>query len=161
MKNEEKRIYENLKPFKPSDIVVYFALLVMFFALFLFFVILPTANKTNGFKILIDGKQVATYSYDGDFKLTNQSYKNLIVFDQTNLTITVYTDESKVHYNKIKIDDKNHSAKVIDANCSTSKECVYTPSLKDNSAIVCAPHKLKIVTLEKVTPSTPVTGGVR
>ena len=49
---------------------------------------------------------------------------------------------------------------MIDANCSVSKDCVYTPSLKGDSAIVCVPHKLKITGIEKGAPTPPTTGGV-
>ena len=109
---------------------------------------------------MVDGKEVATYLYDGELSIKDVSYKDLIVLGEDN-TITIYLDQSKTHFNKIKVDKKQRTAKVIDANCSTSKDCTFTPALKGNSAIVCVPHKLKIVAIGKTEATPPVTGGVR
>lgn len=108
---------------------------------------------------MVDGKEVATYLYDGKLSIKDNTYNDLIVLDGD--TITIYLDKTKTHFNKIEVDQKQRTAKVIDANCSTSKDCTYTPSLKGNSAIVCVPHKLKIVSIGKTEATPPVTGGVR
>ena len=160
MKNEGRKIENNQKLFRWGDVFVYAFTLLIIFSLFLAFVILPSTQKSKGFKVMVDGKEVATYLYDGELSIKDASYKDLIVLGEDN-TITIYLDQSKTHFNKIQVDQKQRTAKVIDANCSTSKDCTYTPALKGNSAIVCVPHKLKIVAIGKTEATPPVTGGVR
>ena len=159
LKNEGKIIKKNKKLFRWEDVFVYTFTLLIIFSLFLAFVILPSTQKSKGFKIMVDGKEVATYLYDGELSIKDNHYNDLIVANGNYLTI--YLDQSKTHFNKIEIDKKQCTARVVDANCSTSKDCTYTPSLKGNSAIVCVPHKLKIVAMGKTEATPPVTGGVR
>ena len=160
MKDEGRKITKNQKLFNWGDVFVYAFTLLIILSLFLAFVILPSTQKSKGFKVMVDGKEVATYLYDGELSIVDSAYQDLIVLGEDN-TITVYLDQSKTHFNKIQIDQKQRTAKVIDANCSTSKDCTYTPWLKGNSAIVCVPHKLKIVSIGKTESTPPVTGGVR
>lgn len=159
MKDEGRKITKNQKLFNWGDVFVYAFTLLIILSLFLAFVILPSTQKSKGFKVMVDGKEVATYLYDGELSIKDNTYNDLIVVDGD--TITIYLDKTKTHFNKIEVDQKQHTAKVVDANCSTSKDCTYTPWLKGNSAIVCVPHKLKIVSIGKTEATPPVTGGVR
>lgn len=146
------------KPFEIGDVFVYFALFLALLFLFIFFVIVPSTTVSNGFNIFIDGNKVAVYHYGSNkVDICNDNYLNLINYDATKKTITVYSDSNKTAYNVIAVDDANKTAKIIDANCSTSKDCVSTPSL--GVAIVCAPHKLKITPIGDGGFTPPVTGG--
>jgi hypothetical protein len=160
LKNDRRINLKKEKAFKRADILVYFALVVLIVALFVFFVFIPSGKTYDGFYISVNGKKVAVYNY-GSYspQILDNEFNDKIVYDKSNNTITVYFEEHG--YNVIKIDERQKSAKVIDANCSVSKDCVYTPSLKGDSAIVCVPHKLKISGLVKSTPTPPTTGGVR
>ena len=150
------------KLFKKGDVFVYSFLAIAFLLLFLFLIIIPTKISSKGFSISVDGNSVANYYYENQsLEILDSSYSQLISYDTKGNTITVYTDSTKEHYNVISIDNANKTARVSDANCSISKDCVYTPSIKNNSAIVCAPHKLKIVSLGKEVQTPPTTGGVR
>lgn len=152
---------ENLKLFKPIDILIYALLIIGVFSLFLFFVILPANSSNNGFTVTINGKTIFNYHYGAyTVDLVDYEMADHIVYDKQASTITVYVDDDKQDFNVIKIDEANKTAKVIDANCSISKDCVYTPSIKNGSAIVCAPHKLKIVALGDKAIRPPTTGGV-
>ena len=150
------------KLFKKGDVFVYSFLAIAFLLLFLFLIIIPTKISSKGFSISVDGNSVANYYYENQsLEILDSSYSLLISYDTKGNTITIYTDSTKQHYNVIAIDNLNKTARVSDANCSVSKDCVYTPAIKNNSAIVCAPHKLKIASLGKAVQTPPTTGGVR
>lgn len=152
---------ESLKLFKPIDILIYALLIIGVFSLFLFFVILPTSSSNNGFTVTINGKTIFNYHYGSHtIDLVETSMTDNVIYNKQDSVITVYVDDDKQSFNVIKIDEANKTAKVIEANCSHSKDCVYTPSIKNGSAIVCAPHKLKIVSLGERVNTPPTTGGV-
>lgn len=159
MKKEKFRELKDSKPFEIGDILVYSALFILLLILFVFFVIAPSTAKTDGFNIFIDGNKVAVYRYGEGLSVVDNSYQSLVIYDHQNKTITIYIDDNKTEYNVITVNVQNKTAKVTDANCSTSKDCVHTPAL--GNAIVCAPHKLKITPLGDDGFSPPVTGGVK
>ena len=162
MKNAEYIHFKKAKPFRFGDVFVYIGVAVLIAFLFVYFVISPRSSDNLGFGVFVDGKQVAVYNY-GSFnpQITDNSFSDKIVYDKSANTLTVYYGQDNSHFNVIKIDDTKKTAMVKDANCSVSKDCVYTPSLKGDSAIVCVPHKLKIVGLKDKAPSLPTTGGVQ
>ena len=147
------------KPFEFSDIFVYCALILALALLFLFFVILPASSVSKGFNLFIDGNKVDVYYYGTDkVEICNDNYLDLITYDKSTNQITVFVDGDKTHFNVITVDNANKTAKITDANCSQSKDCVSTPTL--GVAIVCAPHKLKITPIGDDGFTPPVTGGV-
>lgn len=147
------------KPFTAWDIPVYAFTLVTVFLLLLFFVILPPTTDNEGFSVFVNGEKIIDFDYSkSQIVYQNTGFDGTIEFDQTSCTITVSQGES---FNVIQFDSQNKTAKVKDANCSVGKDCVYTPALKNDSAIVCAPHKLKITALGESLSYPPVTGGVR
>ena len=162
MKKRKAIDLNNAPAFSAWDIPVYAITLIVVALLFLFFVILPTPNANEGFSLFVDGKKIANYKY-GEYsvQILDDAFQTNVVYDKTQSTITIYLSSDKVDYNVLKIDERDKTVKVIDANCSVSKDCVYTPSLKSGSAIVCAPHKLKILPLGESLSYPPVTGGVR
>ena len=157
MKDEKFKELKESKTFEIGDILVYSALFILLLVLFVFFVITPSAKTPDGFNIFLDGKKIAVYRYDDGLNIINDDYLNLISYNRDKKSITVYVDDAKTEYNVITVDITNKTAKVTDANCSQSKDCVHTPPL--GSAIVCAPHKLKITPIGASGFTPPVTGG--
>ena len=143
------------------DLAVYLALAVLLILLFVCFVITPKNKTVSGFKVYIDGKEILRYEYSlGKLEIVNDDYQNLIVQDGNK--ITIFTDEHKDKFNTLEIDTDDYYVKVVQANCSTSKECVHTPAITTNTnAIVCAKHKLKIVPLSWSNQTPPQSGGVK
>lgn len=140
------------KYFKPWDILVYGIILLIIAALFL--VVFLTGDKTsaNGFTIRQGEKVVFTYYFDTDryeYSLTDGRIK-IESENESSLILTVYTKD-KGGFNKVKVDKLNNSVEVTDADCSLlRKDCVHTPSLKDNSSVIsCLPHEMYIEPLIK------------
>lgn len=146
--------------FLKSDLIVYTLLLVVLVCLFLFFVIIPQSASQKGFNVTLKGKSIVTVEFSSstpkisddaiDF-VTTENYEN-------GFLITVYFNEEKTDFNKIYIDLSEKSADVIESTCSVSKDCVYSPKIKINGAIVCAPHSLKISPIGKDGFSEPIVG---
>jgi hypothetical protein len=148
------------KPFEKSDIFIYLALVIVIAILFIFFVIIPTVKKPNGFAVYKNGKTVLTFSLD-DKKLEILSdFIALTDVDENEngITIIVYENADKLGYNTIYIDKKNRTAKVIDSNCSNSKECVHSPTISNTGAIFCAPRGLKITPISGDEFLPPIVG---
>lgn len=155
MKNN---VYESLKarkPFEKYDVIVYVFLLVLLLCLSIFFVFSPT-EKSSGFKLECDGKEIFTLNYDDCSYVCSHDFT--IDVDFSTNTITVYFDDAKTDYNILSFNTTEKSVKVIESTCSASKECVHIPAIKNSSgSIYCTPHKLKISSLD-AAPSGPVTG---
>jgi hypothetical protein len=145
-------IYEKIKsakPFHKSDILVYFLTALLLCFLFVVFIIFPNKTASDGFRITKDGKDLFFYySSSKTYKVVSE-FENLVVVDDGahGITIKIFLDQTKKAYNTVFIERSSLSAKVIDANCSNSKDCVHTPPVKESGVIVCAPHRLKICPL--------------
>lgn len=133
------------KWFRVWDLIVYGVLAVVIAALFLIVFLTKDGSAPNGFKISCDGRVVFTYSFTDDgYEIL--SVVNIVVEEESaeRLLLTFYTDDGK-GYNEIEVDKAERTVKVTDANCSTHKDCAYTPAIKDgSSAIVCPPHGMLI-----------------
>ncbi len=159
MKKDKIQDLAKNKPFNKFD---FFALLgVLLFILFLFvsFVFFSTHDNSDGFIIQIDDVTVYSFNYSNKKHTINSQYEKFIEVDLENQTVTVYTDLNKNHFNKIKYDVKNKSVKMVESNCSTSKDCVYMPEISDNLGIIyCAPRKIKILPIGGRLNNSPVIG---
>ena len=154
-KTREQKKY--LSIFRAWDIAVYLCIFLMIAVLFFGFVVFPKQQEYSGFKILHQGKLVATYTFK-DQTLTISNNSSVTLVQEDNL-IKVYTDQT--HYNFLEVNNKEFSVKVVSANCSVSKDCVYSPPLTtNNGAIVCAKHQLKIVPINYSGLTPPQTGGI-
>ena len=156
-------IFNNIKvrkPFEVIDIFIYLFLLIVVFVLFLCFVILPHTKSAEGFLIAKNGTTIVTFNYSsGDFSVESE-FKNLVVVDEDNSTITVYTDEQKNEYNVIEFNCEKKVVRMLDSTCSSTKDCVYEPEISVNGMIFCAPHDLKVLPLsDDFSPTPPVIGG--
>lgn len=150
------------KPFKRGDIIVYISLILVVFFLFLFFTIIPYSSDTDsGFKIYVNGIETARFYYSS-LRLEIVDKESVCTFElnEKKTVLTVYFDNEKTQYNVLSIDPENQSVKVSNANCSVSKDCTFSPPVKNNGAIVCVPHKLKITPLYSNEIAPPVTGGL-
>lgn len=154
----EKEAFETVKlskPFKLGDLFIYGGVILIILAIFLA-VLLPKKNQTNGFIVYNGDSVVLTYEYDSDKLSIKDEFADSVVV-ATNGNITVYLDENKTEFNTFAIDKKEKSVKIVDANCSVKKDCVHTPAMSNDGAIICMPHQLKIVPLgDGFIP--PVTG---
>lgn len=146
------------KLFYKGDLLIYSALSVMLIALFFALVIFPASKPTSGFEICRANDTILTYT---DGKITvEEKYSSLVQIKsvEKGFEVTVYTDQTKTHFNVLLFDKKQSTAKVIESNCSHSKDCTYIPPIKNSGTIYCAPHDLKIQPINSdFTP--PVAGG--
>ena len=145
------------KVFYLKDLFAYAMAVLIVAVLAVVFLVLPDANNANGFKVELDGKAVLTYSFStGDYEVFND-FVNVVTVEEVDdgITFTVKTSEG---FNKIYISKTEKTAAVIDSDCSVSKDCVYSPKIKDSGAIVCAPHKLKLFPLSDNGMGEPITG---
>lgn len=161
MKEKNYSIFSKVKtskPFYKSDLIIYLIVVFLLSILF-FFLSIPKNNKTLGFSIIKDTKEIAYYRLSDKSITVGNEYKNLVSFIESKdgLTITIYTDESLKDYNVVFIDFDTDSIRVTDSTCSTSKDCVHTPPVKSSGVIVCVPHRLKIVAVNNVN-GQPITG---
>ncbi len=143
------------KAFAKFDLMLYAVLVFLVVLLFLFFVILPKNQTSDGFKVIAYEKQVFCFYYS-DKSYTISPDADITVENADGVyTITVKLGEG---FNVLQADTVNKTVKVIDANCSLHKDCVYTPALTgNNGGIVCVPHSLQILPITSgVTP--PIVG---
>ncbi len=139
---------KNSKPFKKFDILVYSLTLAVILALFIFAVILPPKVTPSGFKVLVKGEILFTFDYHSGENIADG--KGAFIektLDGNGVYFKVYLDDDKTEYNVIFADTLNLLVKMTDSNCSNHKDCVYSPSVSDKGAILCAPHSLKIIPL--------------
>ena len=149
---------KDLKPFEFGDIIVYGFTLLLVAVLFLFLVIFPKTKTASGFKVTVNGNEVFTYYTASDKYVIKELSGYTIDVENTdgNYLLTVSSNDG--HYNKILFDKSNNSAKLVESNCSLSKDCTFSPAITDNGAIICAPHALKIVPILSDGSTEPITG---
>lgn len=132
------------------DLLVYGIIAVIIVALFLVVFFTRDSAPTEGIKLSYNGVSVFEYDYVSD-KYEIKSAENIRVDSNSEkkLELTFFTD-GKSGYNKILIDKVERSVTVTDADCSTRRDCVYSPAIKDNSSVICCtPHSLTIEPLKR------------
>ena len=149
--------YNVIKPFRPLDVFVYLALLIFIVALFLCLVLFNT-QKSLGFTVKLGDNVVLTYKYESSSLVIADDFSDFVSFDEENSLITIYTSMDKKEFNVISFDDDDFSVKVIESNCSNTKECVNSPKILGSGMIFCAPHDLRVIPLS-TKPTTPSVGG--
>ena len=148
MKEQDVIRLKNKKPFAVSDIIVYTVLALFVLSLFLAFVIIPSNQPSTGFKVTKGEQEVLTFNYQTKNITINNTFANLVEFDNVNSTIIVYNNTEKTDFNVIHFDAVKGVVEMVESTCSTTKDCVYSPPIKkDTGMIYCAPHHLKIVPL--------------
>lgn len=132
MKNLAEKID---KPFRRGDLVLYIVLAVIVGATF--FLTLINGGAESGFSVYVDNELVMTYSFATAKAEISVGYESFVIIENER-TIKIQT---KYGYNLLHIENGNVT--VTDADCGFSKECTHM-SLS-GGAIICAPHRLKIV----------------
>ena len=132
-----------------KDIIVYLVAALVIFGLFLGFVILPkSASSFSGFNVLVDNNIVLTYDSAGDIHIDENYAQNIeYSIDNQVVKITIHSTTHHGGYNVIEINTSEKTAKVVESNCSNSKDCVFSPSISISGAIYCAPHALKVTAI--------------
>jgi hypothetical protein len=146
------------KPFVVGDLFVYLAVVLIVTVLFAVFIILPNKENSLGFTVTVDGEQYFTYSPASDSLEIASGKEDFIRVEKNDgmTLITVYSDGDS--FNTIAFDREELTAKVTESNCSHSKDCTFSPKIKDSGAIYCAPHNLKITPKNSGGFTPPVTG---
>ncbi len=158
MKNSAYGKLSKRKLFEKNDLFLYVFLLVLVVGIFLA-VLLSPKQSSFGFNVSVDGKTAVTVKYVDNSVKVNEEFISLVEIDQASLRITIYFGEDKTHFNVIEYSTKEKWVKVSESNCSTSKECVNSPAITSSfGAIVCAPHKLKIASVNGENSFYPITG---
>ena len=146
------------KLFYKGDLLIYFTLSALLILLFFALVIFPAAKSSSGFEVCRENTTILRYS-GGKISVEEQfsSFVEIKEVEQ-GFEVVIYANLDKTHFNVLLFDTKTDTVKVIESNCSHSKDCTYIPAIKNSGTIYCAPHKLKIrPTTSDFTP--PVAGG--
>lgn len=135
------------KIFAKGDIIVYIALVVLIVVLFIVIWGIKGESSLESIDVYHNESLVLRYDPQDKSYRISKDYSDLVVVNKfdTYYTFTIYTDKEKKHYNEFTINDQNVCT-MVNANCSTRKDCAHSPSIKmDKDIIICAPHKIKIV----------------
>lgn len=141
-----------------KDIFIYLVSALIIVGLFLGFIVFPNYSQSfNGFNLLVDNEIVFSYLSDGEIIVGDNHSQNVkYSIDGDTIKVTIYSTAHQGGYNVVEINKTEKTAKVIDSNCSNSKDCVFSPSISSSGAIYCAPHALKITAIggsEFIPPS--------
>lgn len=144
--------------FKPLDIIIYAVLLIVVAVLFVSSGIFAPKDELSGIEIIFQNEKVFVYLFNGDDYQIFDDEKIEILTDTPNeLTFKFYPEKLKYEFNRIKIDKVKKSVKVVDATCSTRKDCVYTAEMTNSSqTIICVPHELIISPTGKTPSDTDI-----
>lgn len=147
-------VIKTSKPFKKFDLCLYISVSVMIVVLFLCYNPFGKGKAVSQIEISLSGKTVYVY----DFSLSESTVYSDAVQEEKNSGLILVTVTSGKGFNVIEIDVSGHTARVIDADCSSRKDCVHTKEVRSGGdAIVCVPHKL-VVTAVGDGVRQPVTG---
>jgi hypothetical protein len=144
--------------FKPFDLIIYAVLLVLVAVLFLSSGIFAPKDELSGIDVVCQNKKVFTYVFNGDdYQIFDGEKIEILTDTPSELTLKFYTDKLKYKFNQIKIDKVKKSVKVVDATCSTRKDCVHTAEMTNSSqTIICVPHELIIAPTGKTPSDTDI-----
>lgn len=150
----------NSKSFNTIDIVLYGITFIIIAVLFILFVILPRNNSSLGFKVEIDNQRVLTYEFENNRYIINESFADNVIVQEKDdeILFSIYTNKSLDKFNVVWINTAHNKARIIESNCSSSKDCVHSPEIEKSGAVVCAPHKLTLSPLVGGSADQPITG---
>lgn len=131
----------NAKPFHKKDLLVYGILLCLLIGAFLG-LLLKNDSDRAGFNVFIRGEKAFTYYYGKEYS-AEEKFAEHISFDAETKTLTVYFNAEKTEYNVLKINDEEKKVTVISSTCD-KHDCEH---MENN--IYCAPHFLKVTSIEK------------
>jgi hypothetical protein len=131
------------KFFSLFDVILYFNILLIAVSS-IFLTRLGKSNATTGVEISVDNITICYVDYDSnDIKYYNTNAVFDVEKTTTNYVITIYHQDNKTEYTKIKVDFNEDYALVLSSTCK-NHTCKHTGKLTDNGAIICLPYKVKI-----------------
>ncbi len=157
MRLERIKLVKEGKPIARVDFAVYAAL--FFTAIFLFsYFVFPPKKLLDGIAVYLREEEIFRYEFGKGAQIGEGCDE--IIFCQEEGTRVKITYRSGEDWNVILLDTGEQSAKMIEANCSVRKDCTRMQPLKSaRGAIICAPHKLKILPLDgEADFSSPTLG---
>lgn len=133
------------KAFLKYDILLYLVLTITVVLLFVFFVILPDGSTNVGFGVYLGETKIFSFYYENETYDIAEGYDIQVESRDNIFTVTVKTEYG---FNILQADTEAKTVKVIDADCSIKKDCVYSAPISGNvGAIICVPHNLRIIPL--------------
>lgn len=134
------------------DLIAFGAVIIISVALIIAFTVGRDKTALEGFYLSYGGVRAFTYDFgegEADVILTDNIEMGEI--EDGCFTVRFYTDGKK-GFNDVFVDTVKRTVEVTASNCSTHKDCVYTPKLQYNSStpIICTPHALSICPLKFV-----------
>lgn len=143
------RSYKNEKVFKKADIIVY-AVIVLILAAISLAVFLPQKDSSaiKSFSVYYGDSIIYSYSFGTHSGKVTEAGKGKVTVCATEETTLVYVSTDLGH-NVIEIGADY--VKMSEADCSERPDCVelFSPLTEKNGAIICLPHKLRIVADQK------------
>lgn len=136
--------------FAPCDLIVYFLIIVIVGCVAFW----GRGSRGEEYLVSIDGERVCIITERG--ARIEEGWKNRITKEEQEGVLILTIDTGGGGYNVIEAG--GGEVKMRNANCSRHKDCTRMLPLSEKSgtAIVCAPHKLKIERIKKQI--TPVAG---
>lgn len=140
------------KWFSVWDLIAFGAVIIISVALIIAFTVGRDKTALEGFYLSYGGVRAFTYDFgegEADVILTDNIEMGEI--EDGCFTVRFYTDGKK-GFNDVFVDTVKRTVEVTASNCSTHKDCVYTPKLQYNSStpIICTPHALSVCPLKFV-----------
>lgn len=137
--------------FRIWDILIYVIVVAVVVVLFITTAVTTDRSTLSAVSAYYNNDLVFAYDFEKD-ELEIKLAENAKIRheDGASLTIVFCEDggnlEDPKDYNLILINKSERSVSVTESDCSYRKDCVHTPALTSNAAIiVCSPHMLKIV----------------
>ncbi|MBR5145725.1 MAG: NusG domain II-containing protein, partial [Clostridia bacterium] len=141
----QKPNFKKQKFFKKADVVLYALVGVAVVSLFLSFVVLRPKVDLKFINVYHQNNLVYQYDVErGVGDVVDDTYKQNLMVEKSGKK-TIITIDYDGHKNVVQIE--NNKAKMVEANCSNTKECVnsFAPITNGNQTIICDVSHVKIV----------------
>lgn len=144
------------KLFRKGDLIIYLVVAVVIVVLFFVFVINKDKNDSQGLEIVLQEVVIFDYDFESDTYKVAAGYEDIVVVEKkADFFVTIFTDNG--HFNKISIKTDKRQVFMVDANCSSSKDCTKMSITDDKSVIVCVPSQL-LIRSKTVVIKQPTSG---
>ena len=143
--------------FKKLDIIVYAIIIAVIIFAFVLTFVLSSKSPLNLIEVYCDDNLVMTYSFSQDSFVYAQGYENEFKLNKEGdcyIVEFIHNDSENV----FQIDTNRKEIKMIDANCSTSKDCKSMHISSPNDLIVCVPNKVIIKAVGEDKIKDPIIG---
>lgn len=143
--SHQKPNFKKQKFFKKADVVLYALVGVAVVSLFLSFVVLRPKVDLKFINVYHQNNLVYQYDVEkGVGDVVDDTYKQNLTVEKLGEK-TIITIDYDGHKNVVQIE--NNKAKMVEANCSNTKECVnsFAPITNGNQTIICDVSHVKIV----------------